>query len=635
MRHTRIAGEHTTKTSCTRPTRAPSRALCYGLLAALFVALPVTANAQEANTATGFETQLFHPIVGPYGVITTEGSRTLEHLRPTAGVMLHYGAEPLIGTREDGTTTALISQQLVSQVQAGIGLTDRFQLDVSMPIYLVNDGFFDGKEITGLAAGDLALRGKVDLFQMRDDLLGVGLRLGVQTPTGKEESLVGAQGVSVDPSLLVDGHIGPVYWATNLGASFHKERQLKLDGREVSFDDRLRYGAGVQWNVFDDVLGVMAETYGSTPLTQLFEPKVSPLEVIVGVKLMTPAGFSVMSGAGGGMISGVGATSFRSFIGLSYVRPVAPEEPEVMPVLDGDDDGFPDDSDACPTEPEDFDEFEDEDGCPDPDNDQDTILDADDQCPLEAGTAALQGCPVVDQDEDGVLDGEDQCVDVAGPAENAGCPWPDEDGDGVRDSEDRCPAQPGVEALQGCPRTVLKSVEVKGDSIAILQKIFFANGKATILEESFPVLDEVAIVLREYPDVLRVEIGGHTDSKGSDRKNKDLSQRRADAVMLYLVEKGGIEPGRLVAVGYGEEEPLVQEVSADDRAKNRRVEFKILERAAPKQADEEVIEDGGEVTGGEEVIEDGGEVTGGEEVIEDGGEVTGGEEVIEDGGTIE
>ncbi len=602
-----------------------------------------TAHAQDTstNTATGFDTQMFWPAVGPHGLVITEGSKTLEHLQPTAGVVLHYGAEPLITTKDDDTTNAIISQQLVSQVQAGIGLADRLQIDASMPFYLVNDGIFDEQEFTGAVLGDLALRAKTNIFTLDSELLGIGARLNARLPTGNEDALAGSNGVAVQPDLIVDGIVGPITWAVNLGASFHAPRELTLVDQNIEVGHQFMYSAGAQWNVFEDVLGISAEVYGSTPFNDFFGAPVSPMEAIIGVKLRTPAGFQVMSGAGGGMLSGVGTTAFRSFIGLSYVKPMTPDEPEMQPVLDLDEDGFPDDIDQCKDAPEDLDGFEDEDGCPDPDNDQDGIEDQDDECPMEAGVAELKGCPITDKDQDGVLDAQDKCIDEQGPAENEGCPWPDADADGVIDAQDKCPQEPGVAALEGCPRTEVKNVKLVDNTITILEKVYFKNGDATILEESFPLLDEVATVLREYPEILKVEVGGHTDSKGNDKKNKALSQRRAESVVAYLVSKG-VEPERLVATGYGEEQPLVQELSKDDRAKNRRVEFIILDRLDPNAPTEEDVQDGGDITGGEEVIEDGGDVTGGEEVIEDGGEeiqdggdVTGGEEVIEDGGTVE
>ena len=127
----------------------------------------------------------------------------------------------------------------------------------------------------------------------------------------------------------------------------------------------------------------------------------------------------------------------------------------VKRVPDTDGDGLRDDVDDCPNEPEDFDGFQDEDGCPDPDNDKDGILDADDACPDEPGIAELKGCAPKDTDGDGIFDHLDKCPnepeDKDGFEDEDGCPDPDNDKDGILDVNDECPNEPGVPELKGCP----------------------------------------------------------------------------------------------------------------------------------------------------------------------------------------
>jgi outer membrane protein OmpA-like peptidoglycan-associated protein len=116
----------------------------------------------------------------------------------------------------------------------------------------------------------------------------------------------------------------------------------------------------------------------------------------------------------------------------------------------------------------------------------------------------------------------------------------------------------------------------KGMKISF-QGINFETGKATILPESYPILDEAAKVLKENPTV-RVEVGGHTDSQGSASSNMTLSQKRAESVRLYLIENDQIEGNRLLAKGYGESQPVAANDTKENMAKNRRVEFTILEQ---------------------------------------------------------
>jgi outer membrane protein OmpA-like peptidoglycan-associated protein len=157
---------------------------------------------------------------------------------------------------------------------------------------------------------------------------------------------------------------------------------------------------------------------------------------------------------------------------------------------------------------------------------------------------------------------------------------PDNDHDGIPDAVDRCPDEPetynGLEDADGCPdrgRLVISSSQ-----IIILQAIHFTANGATLMRESLPILDAVATVLIQNPDIERIEIGGHTDERGDDATNLALSDRRATAVMQYLVGKG-VAPARLEAKGYGETRPLDPAHTELAWAKNRRVEFLILRRA--------------------------------------------------------
>ncbi|MCP4808923.1 MAG: OmpA family protein [Proteobacteria bacterium] len=120
------------------------------------------------------------------------------------------------------------------------------------------------------------------------------------------------------------------------------------------------------------------------------------------------------------------------------------------------------------------------------------------------------------------------------------------------------------------------NVEVEGDTVVILQKVQFDTGRATIKEASFPLLDEVANVLLINPQIVRVEIQGHTDNVGTDETNKKLSQRRAQAVRDYLID-AGVKKSRLVAEGKGSTEPVESNDTEAGRSANRRVQFEIVE----------------------------------------------------------
>jgi OOP family OmpA-OmpF porin len=210
---------------------------------------------------------------------------------------------------------------------------------------------------------------------------------------------------------------------------------------------------------------------------------------------------------------------------------------------DSDGDGIPDDIDRCPLDPEDFDGFQDEDGCPDPDNDGDGIVDKLDACPNTPGPLSNRGCPVMDRDGDGIPDDQDKCPDQAGPA-------PD-----------------------GCPRKYTL-VEVKKDRIAIKQQVHFQSARWTVLKDSFPLLDQVVQVLRDYPK-MRVSVEGHTDAIGGELANMKLSQARAESVRSYLAGKG-IAADRLESAGFGSTKPIASNKTEKGRGQNRRTEFRII-----------------------------------------------------------
>ncbi len=258
------------------------------------------------------------------------------------------------------------------------------------------------------------------------------------------------------------------------------------------------------------------------------------------------------------------------------------EDDDGCPDLDNDGDGIADVDDSCPDLAEDFDGFQDEDGCPDLDNDQDGIPDSSDRCPNEPedfdGDQDNDGCPdlVKDSDNDGVPDDIDRCPlqaeDVDGFQDDDGCPDLDNDLDGIPDEVDNCPNSPetfnGYEDEDGCPDE--KPIEER----FVLKGVNFESGSAALTPDSYPVLDDVVRSLQAYPEV-RVEISGHTDSQGPAGFNLELSLKRADSVKQYLINSG-IDPARVTSAGIGEEEPVSSNSTPEGRAQNRRIEFRRL-----------------------------------------------------------
>lgn len=256
--------------------------------------------------------------------------------------------------------------------------------------------------------------------------------------------------------------------------------------------------------------------------------------------------------------------------------------------IDSDQDGVPDGIDRCEGTPKGA--VVDATGCT-ADADGDGVPDGIDQCsntPAGARVTAT-GCPM-DSDNDTVPDGLDQCdATPAGCVVNPnGCPT-DSDQDGVCDGLDKCPDTPENARVDanGCPIQVsTKETELLETGMIRLQNVNFATGKATLLPESFSILDEVADILGRWPD-LRIEIAGHTDSRGTDARNLALSQARADAVRSYLVNKfPELRPDQFTTKGYGETQPIATNTTELGRARNRRVEFRVLNKETLRKESE-------------------------------------------------
>ena len=232
---------------------------------------------------------------------------------------------------------------------------------------------------------------------------------------------------------------------------------------------------------------------------------------------------------------------------------------------DSDSDGIEDSKDSCPNEAG----LMELNGCPD--SDGDGIADKDDKCPTVAGLKELAGCP--DADGDGVADGDDNCPNEAGPAANNGCPWPDTDGDGVLDKDDQCPEEAGTVANNGCPEIVEPTAEVMATLNNYARTILFDSGKASFKDATFPVLQAIAAILKEYP-ASNFTLEGHTDSDGPKSSNQILSERRSNAVRDYLISNG-IAAERLSAAGFGEAYPIDSNKTRSGKKNNRRVEVKL------------------------------------------------------------
>ena len=224
----------------------------------------------------------------------------------------------------------------------------------------------------------------------------------------------------------------------------------------------------------------------------------------------------------------------------------------------------------------------DEFGCP-LDSDNDGVPDYLDKC--EATPTGVKvdkdGCPL-DSDGDGVPDYLDKCAGTpAGvKVDEYGCPL-DSDGDGVADYLDKCPNTPkGTEVdASGCPLkkdtvVVKKPAEIK--KVVLNGDTNFEFDKAELLPNAYTVLAPVIETMKTNPE-YKWEVDGYTDAIGSLSYNLKLSERRAQSVVDYLVSQG-VNRENLKIIGYGKDNPIATNATAEGRAMNRRVEIKLISK---------------------------------------------------------
>jgi outer membrane protein OmpA-like peptidoglycan-associated protein len=563
------------------------------------------------------------------GFATVPSARQLTAMGFGFDAVAQYGHRPLQRTRllEDGRRirdAGGIDSLFAVHLRAAFAPTDWLEISAGAPALQVastGEAIVDyGGAHSILATGDVTAQ--IALRPLPEELMGVALVPFVSLPTGTRTAFLSYSEPTVGGRLVLSKTLEPVHIAANVGYRFLPSGGYL--GTTVGVDDELLYGGGIGFTMVPERVRFNVEVTGAQivgparglALDQGLKNSLhAPLELLGDVRVDTPTGVSVVFGGGPGLTAAAGTPAFRAFLGLSWRTPAwrdtdgdglgdrddaCPEEPEDVdgfedadgcPDPDNDGDGVLDRRDRCPLQPEDPDGFQDTDGCPDPDNDKDGLLDAVDQCPLQPedldGVDDFDGCPdysvmVVDTDQDGVLDTTDQCVaqpeDYDGYLDTDGCPDPDNDLDEILDVDDACPLQPeivnGVDDEDGCPDE--GRVRLTESQIVILEKVLFLTGKAVIVEESFPLLQEVLATLQAHPEIARVKIEGHTDSRGSESYNLDLSTRRANAIRDWLIQ-GGVDADRLEAEGFGEFSPLVENDSPENMEKNRRVEFHILE----------------------------------------------------------
>jgi outer membrane protein OmpA-like peptidoglycan-associated protein len=474
-------------------------------LAALFMALPASAQTSSAPYDTNIDFQQFRPAPGPYNFFTVQGSRVEGRTALSLGAWANYAYRPLTifnancpsAVNDSGCTVGDVRSRPIEHLATlnllvGVTLANRILLSLDLPLTLetgqaverssgrpVLDASSTAQSQTAGGLGDPRVEAKVRLAG--SGLTGAGLAVSgfVTIPLGQSagagDHFVADHSSTFGGRLIGEYRRGRFAIALNLGA-IGRPSSLTLYSTEVG--SRLTWGAALGVDI-SPRLSVMAEGFGASDLSSQLQN--NNAEVLGGARYRI-GDLTFTAGGGSGVLRGAGSPTARAFLGVAWAPyrvdndgdgvadnvDRCPAEAEDLdgyededgcPEFDNDGDGVNDTSDRCPDQAEDRDNFQDADGCPDNDNDNDGVPDGYDSCPREAedrdGDHDEDGCPDNDRDHDGVQDDQDRCPgepeDTDGFQDTDGCPDPDNDGDGIPDTEDQCSDQAGPASGHGCP----------------------------------------------------------------------------------------------------------------------------------------------------------------------------------------
>jgi outer membrane protein OmpA-like peptidoglycan-associated protein len=450
------------------PGRSRSAALLAG---AALVALGIAAapaQAQPVDDARDFPVDRLRWSLDSDGILGAEVGAVPRHGSWGAALWVGYARAPLVLYAEDESGRRkvgdLVSYRLSSELSGSVAVWGRLQLGLAAPLILSQNGdqqTMDVGSLPGLGGtglGDLRATIKLGLFgagALVDSPLDVALSAAVTFPSGSESDYRGEPGSTIAPELAVSYARERTRFAANLGWKIRGKTQL-LD---LVIDDELSLILGAGHRLPSSPLSFEGNVALATAASGLLSSRNrNNAELLAGPSYDLPGPLLASLVGGVGLADGVGTPQWRVLLALRFgaAESVA---------ADRDGDSVFGDADECPSQAEDRDGFEDEDGCPELDNDGDGVPDADDGAPTQAedkdGFEDRDGVPDLDNDNDGVLDEVDGCPDdaetVNGFEDEDGCPdaLPDGDGDGVRDQVDACPKQAEdldrYEDDDGCP----------------------------------------------------------------------------------------------------------------------------------------------------------------------------------------
>jgi len=523
---------------------------------------------------------------GETGVVRTLSAKTSGALNLNIGAGVNFAqSSDYVQDQKDmtGANTFWIDQAklLSTNVYMAMGVTNFLDLALSLPLYYDWAGFPNPDPMKDGGLGDLEVSTKLMLPPYtQDKSFYQSIYVAITAPTGTKNGIfprhlhldtdkdtnaanfytVGA--VTVQPMMLFTFDLGktaPILIHLNLGGVFTEVNKQNTAIGAIAFE----YMPTTYFTLFSEFWGESSwDNFNAG-----YDISQDPLYFSPGVKITTASGMYVYLAGDISLstknpkkrnqwITTSGSDQYYYTTGiipaygihfhLGWSGALVPKDSLKDANPDIDKDGICDPwvteknvsaryaavckgLDKCPTQPEDFDGFQDEDGCPDPDNDRDGIMDTLDKCPNQPET-------------------------YNGYKDDDGCP-------------DTVPKPPAVVT----PPPQIQKKEPDFPKLQTLRGVMFKGATAEITFDSYQWLDPVVKALKEYQDIV-IEVRGHTDSMGKYATNMQLSQMRAEAVRQYILNQG-IDSQRVRAVGFGPGSPIADNRTAAGRALNRRIEI--------------------------------------------------------------
>ena len=585
----------------------------------------VASAALAQDPSSRLNSQLFRPAFDSEGTLWTEDARVRPDGYGTVRSFFQYANAPFRYRDASGDVTRAVSDLAELDVLGSVNW-QHMRLGVHAPLYVYSAS---PEASNGAGLGDLALDLKGTILQREQSVVGLAMSGRLLLPTASVESALGASGTGWELTAIVDRRLGNFLLVGNVGTRGVPEATYET----VGWGDQVfgRFGTG--W-LLPRNSGVSLDLSTQTNWASKYHPAGTAAEAMAGGWLPVTGDFVLRGGLSAGLSRSPGAPLFRGVVGVSWEPDPYPDrdldglvdredrcpvQPEDIDTFD-DDDGCPDRDAAIRLA------LSGDDGLPvesayiEVTGPQDVTLDGHTQTRLHPGiydvevaadgydtlrtqfvvpdtgeavdvalqlTARVGGVRVwaVDPSGQRVPAAVSISGDTASPADGTAVDLPIGEhslvitaegylADAVSLHVDRGEVREYTAVLSPAGRA---RVDVGADRLHLAEKVFFDKNKATIQPSSYGLLDEVATVLLAHPEIKRIEIGGHTDDRGSASHNQRLSADRASSVKQYLESKG-VSPSRLRSVGYGESQPLTPGSSEDVWAKNRRVELRILDR---------------------------------------------------------